>query len=65
MTTITTTDEAIRALMQRLAVENLQVLALVKMGYSAREIDKIMQTGDRCPRSSSLPLRPIGAVRPA
>ena len=48
---ITTTDQAIRALMQRLARENLQVLALIKLGYKAREIDKIIQTGEKGTRS--------------
>ena len=42
---VTTTDQAIRALMQRLARENLQMLALIKLGYSARQIDAIILTG--------------------
>lgn len=48
---VTTTDQAIRALMQRLACENLQMLALVKLGYTARQIDAIIQPGDRVTRS--------------
>lgn len=47
---VTTTDQAIRALMQRLACENLQVLALVKLGYTARQIDAIIQPNYKCPR---------------
>lgn len=44
---VTTTDQAIRALMQRLARENLQMLALIKLGYKSRQIDKIIKTGEK------------------
>ena len=44
---VTTTDQAIRALMQRLACENLQMLALIKLEYSARQIDAIIQPGEK------------------
>lgn len=43
----TTTDQAIHSLMQRLACENLQMLALIKLGYNARQIDAIIQPGDK------------------
>lgn len=52
---VTTTDQAIRALMQRLACENLQMLALVKLGYNARQIDAIIQPKNKCPRIALTP----------
>jgi hypothetical protein len=60
--TFTTTDEAIRSLMQRLASENLQMLAMLKLGYTTRQIDSIIQPDYKCPRV--LPLRHRGAGRP-
>ena len=61
---VTTTDQAIRALMQRLARENLQMLALIKLGYKARQIDAIIQPGYKRPRILALTLRHTSAGHP-
>ena len=59
--TYTTTDEAVRALMQRLASENLQMLAMLKLGYTARQVDAIIQPEYKRLRILALPLRHTSA----